>query len=157
MKVLITYYSRTGNTEQLAQAVADSVTTSGGTVELKRVTETTLDDLLEADAILIGTPVYYGSMAAEVKQLLDQSISIHGKLDGKVGGAFSSSANIAGGNETAILDIVNALLIHGMVIQGDAVGDHYGPVAIGAPDERSLKLARRWGGRVCELLRRLSR
>ncbi len=94
-------------------------------------------------------------MAYQIKKLLDDSVKFHSKLEGKVGAAFSSSANIAGGNETTILDILNAMLIHGMIIQGDSQGDHYGPVAIGAPDNRSTKECLRLGSRVAKLVSKL--
>jgi NAD(P)H dehydrogenase (quinone) len=77
-------------------------------------------------------------------------------LDGRVGAAFSSSANIGGGNETTILDILNAMLIHGMMVQGDPQGDHYGPVAIGAPDARATRECLRLGSRVAKLVKRIS-
>jgi len=76
-------------------------------------------------------------MSAEVKRLLDDSVRLHGELEGKGGGAFASSVNIGGGNETTIMDILRWMLIHGMVIQGVPKGGHYGPVAIGSPDEHS--------------------
>lgn len=109
----------------------------GVEVEVRSVGQVDVRDLLRYDAIVIGSPTYYGSMAAEVKRLFDESVAFHGQLVGKVGGAFTSSANLGGGNETTILDILKAMLIHGMVVQGSAVGDHYGPVAIGSMDRRS--------------------
>ena len=95
-------------------------------------------------------------MAAEIKKLLDQSVKFHGRLDGKIGAAFASSANVGGGNETTILDILNAMLIHGMIIQGDSQGDHYGAVSIDAPDSRATKQCTRLGSRVAKLVKRLS-
>ena len=103
--------------------------------------------------MLSAPPVYYGSMAAPIKKLFDDSVKFHTKLDGRIGGAFASSANIGGGNETTILDILNAMLIHGMIIQGDPKGDHYGPVSIGAPDERSQKQCLRYGERFARLVK----
>ncbi|MCX7661805.1 MAG: flavodoxin family protein, partial [Candidatus Omnitrophica bacterium] len=97
----------------------------------------------------------YGTMAYQIKKLLDQSVEFHGSLDGKVGAAFSSSANIGGGNETTILDILNAMLIHGMIIQGDPNGDHYGPVSIGKPDSRVERECIRLGIRVARLVKKL--
>jgi NAD(P)H dehydrogenase (quinone) len=94
-------------------------------------------------------------MAAEIKKLLDDSVEFHGRLDGKIGAAFSSSANIGGGNETTILDILNAMLIHGMITQGDPQGDHYGAVAIDAPDSRATKQCIRLGSRVAQLVKKL--
>ncbi|MCK4255433.1 flavodoxin family protein, partial [candidate division WOR-3 bacterium] len=105
------------------------------------------------DGIIVGTPVYYGSMASELKKLFDDSVKLHGKLEGKIGGAFSTSVNIGGGNETAIMDILKCMLIHGMVIQGVAKGDHYGPVAIGAPGERSSEQCIKYGQRIARLVK----
>ena len=59
------------------------------------------------------------------------------------------SANVAGGNETTILDILNAMFIHGMIIHGDPQGDHYGAVSVGSPDARATKECLRMGSRSC--------
>ena len=111
----------------------------------------TPQDLLEYDGILMGSPVFYGTMAAELKKLIDDSVAYHGKLTGKVGGAFASSANVGGGNETTVMDIVKALLIHGMIVPGSADGDHYGAVSIGSPDARAEDECRKSGKLVAEL------
>jgi NAD(P)H dehydrogenase (quinone) len=95
-------------------------------------------------------------MAWEVKKLLDESVAHHGGLDGKVGAAFSSSANIGGGNETTVLAILQAMLIHGMVIQGDPEGGHYGRVSIDAPDRRVEVECKRMGKRVAALVKKLA-
>jgi NAD(P)H dehydrogenase (quinone) len=89
--------------------------------------------------LIIDSPTYYGTMVAEIKKLFDESVSYHGYQEGKIGGAFSSAANIGGGNETTILDILHAMLIHGMIIQGTSNGDLYCPVSIGSPDKRVEK------------------
>jgi len=96
-------------------------------------------------------PVYYGTMAAEIKKLLDESVAHHGKLAGKIGGAFASSANVGGGNETTVMDLIKALLIHGMIVPGSAKGDHYGPVAIGKPDNRAQNECKKLGRLVATL------
>ncbi|HOL21662.1 MAG TPA: NAD(P)H-dependent oxidoreductase [bacterium] len=154
-KILIIYYSSTGNTKKMAELIATGVKEEGLDVEIKSVEKANIDDLLDADGIIIGSPTYYGTMAAPVKDFLDRSVAIHGKLDGKVGAAFSSSANIGGGNETTITDILNALLIHGMVIQGDPSGGHYGVVSVGAPDSRVERECKRSGKRVAKLVKKL--
>jgi len=154
-KVLIIYYSRSGNTEAMAKLVAEGVQSEGIEVECKKVADTKLDELLSADGIIIGSPTYYGTMASEIKKLLDDSVRYHGKLDGKVGAAFSSAGGIGGGNETTVLDILKALMIHGMIVQGDPRGDHYGPVAVGKPDARSSEECKRRGARVAKLLKSL--
>ena len=154
-KILVTYYSRTGNTEEMAGLIAENLKKHGNEATLKKVEETKPADFKEADGIIIGSPTYYGSMAAEAKELLDASVSLHGRLDGKVGAAFSSAANTAGGNETTVLSILNAMLIHGFIIQGDPQGSHYGPVAIGAPDGRAKKECARLAERFDALLKKV--
>jgi len=155
-KALVIYYSRTGNTKKMAELVAEAINKEGVDAVLKDVKDVGVDELLKYDAIVIGSPTYYGTMSAEIKKLLDDSVKFHGKLEGKIGAAFASSANVAGGNETTILDILNAMLIHGMIIQGDPQGDHYGPVAIGAPDARSAKECARLGLRLVKLVKKIS-
>ena len=151
-KMLIGYYSRTRHTEHMASAIAEGArTVAGVAVEVKSIAELDARQLLEYDAILLGSPTYYGTMAWQLKKLIDESVAFHGQLSGKVGGAFASSANIAGGNETTILDILNALLIHGMVVRGVHNGDHYGPVAIGDVDERARENCLAYGKAVAEL------
>ena len=154
-KALVIYYSRTGNTKKMAESVAEGIKNEGMEVVIKEVKDVDAGELLKYDAIAIGSPTYYGTMAAQIKKLLDDSVKFHGKLDGKVGASFASSANVGGGNETTILDILNAMLIHGMIIQGDPQGDHYGAVAIGAPDSRATKQCVRLGNRIVKLVKRL--
>lgn len=154
-KILIIYYSSTGNTEKMAKLVEEGIKQEGLAVETKKVEEVELEELLEVDGIIIGSPTYYGSMATPIKELLDKSVAFHGKLEGKVGAAFSSSANIGGGNETTITDILKAFLIHGMIIQGDPQGGHYGVVSIGAPDSRVESQCKRLGERVARLVKKI--
>ena len=154
--VLIVYYSRSGHTRQMAELIGQGVNeVDGVSCEVKDVADVDVDELLDAKGIVIGSPTYYGEAAAEIRRLFDDSVKHHGKLEGKVGAAFSSAANIGGGNETAILSIINSMLIHGMVVQGDPAGDHYGPVAINAPDERATKQCIKQGRRTAELVKRL--
>lgn len=154
-KILIVYYSRSGNTKKMASLVEAGVKAEGIDVTLKDVSKTKAKELLDYDGIIIGSPTYYGTMAAEIKKLLDDSVTFHGQLEGKVGAAFSSAANIGGGNETTITDILKAMLIHGMIIQGNSKGDHYGPVSIGSPDKRVEGQCKTLGQRVVALVKRL--
>lgn len=155
-KALILYYTRSGNTEKMANIIAEGLRNNNITdVTIKKIQDTKPSEWLEYDAILIGTPVYYGMPAAEIKQAIDDSVKYHGKFKGKIGGAFASSANVGGGNETSILDILHALMIHGMIIQGDPIGDHYGPVSIGSPDERAKKNCLAFGKLIAELCKKI--
>ncbi len=154
-KIIVIYYSQTGNTKKMAELITEGAKKEGVEAIVKDIKDVNVSELLNYEGIILGSPTYYGTMAYQIKKLLDDSVKFHSKLEGKVGAAFSSSANIAGGNETTILDILNAMLIHGMIIQGDSQGDHYGPVAIGAPDNRSTKECLRLGSRVAKLVSKL--
>ncbi|MCD6219258.1 NAD(P)H-dependent oxidoreductase [Candidatus Calescamantes bacterium] len=154
-KVLVVYYSRTGNTEMMAREVAKGVEDEGVEVLLKKVEETTPEDFLDAEGIIIGSPTYFGLPSQKIVKLLDESVKYYGKLEGKVGGAFSTSGILGGGNETTVMGIIQMLLIHGMVIQGTTKGAHYGAVSIGKPGKGELEVARELGKRVASLVKKL--
>ncbi|HIE18287.1 TPA: flavodoxin family protein [Candidatus Bathyarchaeota archaeon] len=156
--VLLVYDSKTGNTEKAARLVAEGVKEVKG-VEciLKRVDEVSLHDLLKSDGIIIGSPTYYGLMSAKIKRLLDESVKIHGKLEGKIGAAFTSSGGTASGAETTILSILEAFLIHGMIIQGNPHNQHYGLAVVGSPDAKEADRCRKFGTRIAKLVSRLAR
>jgi NAD(P)H dehydrogenase (quinone) len=94
-------------------------------------------------------------MSAKLKALIDESVKIHGKLEGKVGAAFTSSGGTATGAETTLLSILNAMLIHGMIVQGRANEKHYGAAAAGAPNQKDLEQCRTLGKRVASLATKL--
>jgi len=154
--ILVLYHSRTGNTEKMARAVAEGARELGADASMAKAEGFKAEKLKDFAGIAVGSPTYYGTMAAEVKRVFDESVKFHGELEGKAGGAFTSSANLAGGNETTILDIVHAMLVHGMVVQGTHAGDHYGPVAVGAPDGRALEGCRALGRRLARLVKAVS-
>ena len=154
-KVGIIYYSKSGNTEKMAKEVYEGVKSEGVEAELKRVEDTQPEDLLKWDGIIVGSPCYYGLPASPIKELFDRSVKYHGELEGKVGAAFSSSANIGGGNETTILAILQMMLIHGMIVKGTSEGDHYGPVSIEKPGEKVKLQCRELGKSVAKLVKRM--
>ena len=153
-KGIVVYYSRSGNTKEMAEIIGAAMNDAGLSTDCKSVDKVKADDLLAYDAIVIGSPTYYGHMAGPIKELFDETVSFHGKLDGKVGAAFSSAANIGGGNETTIMGIIEAMLIAGLTVQGDPKGDHYGPVSIGKPDDRVRQQCERRGRRIAELTKK---
>ncbi len=156
-KLAIVYYSGTGNTAAMARLVAEGAKAESDIqVDVKSIEDFPARKALEYDGLIIGSPTYYGSMAYQIKKFFDDSVSFHGKLTGKVGGAFSSSANIGGGNETTITGILNAMMIHGMIVQGDSEGDHFGPVSIGSPDARAEEQCRSLGGKVAALVKTMT-
>ena len=99
----------------------------------------------------LGSRLLLWLPASGTEEVLDDSVQFHGQLAGKVGGAFASSGGLAGGNETTILAILQMLLVHGMIVKGEASGDHYGPVAVGAPDGRSAGECEKLGRNVAAL------
>ncbi|MGB9756533.1 MAG: flavodoxin family protein [Candidatus Bathyarchaeales archaeon] len=156
VKVLVVYDSKTGNTEKMAFAVAEGAKQIGNVeVVVKKVEQTSLDDLLNADGIIMGSPTYYGQMSAKLKVLIDESVKIHGKLEGKVGAAFTSSGGTATGAETTILSIIQAMLVHGMIVQGRANEKHYGAAAVGSPSQKDLEQCKTLGKRVASLVVKL--
>ncbi len=139
-KVLVLYYSSYGHIEKMAEAVAAGVREAGGEAIIKRVPElvpeeiakksgfkldqaapiATVAELPDYDAIILGVPTRFGNMPAQMKNFLDQTggLWFQGKLIGKVGSVFTSTATQHGGQESTILSTHTVLLHHGMVIVG---------------------------------------
>jgi NAD(P)H dehydrogenase (quinone) len=135
-KVLVAYYSKSGNTEKMAGMIANVLKAKGVEADLKKVEDINVDSLPSYDGYIVGSPNYFGGMAWPVKKFFDDSVKYFKKLEGKLGAAFTTTGMIGGGGETVVLDILKAFLIHGCVVQGLCSAGHYGPVSIGAPDER---------------------
>jgi NAD(P)H dehydrogenase (quinone) len=155
-KVLIVYDTRSGHTETMALAVAKGAEKTGAEVTIKKADQTKPEDLLAADGIIIGSPVYFGTMTAKLKQLVDDSVKVFHELEGKVGGAFASSGGLASGGETTIMSIIEAMLIHGMIVQGKSEGMHYGVSVRGEPTPEDLAECETLGNRVALLTKRLN-
>lgn len=139
-KVLVLYYSTYGHLETMAQAVAEGARSTGAQVDLKRVAETvplaiaqsghfkldqaapvsTVAELENYDAIVVGAPTRFGRMPAQMASFLDQAGGLwaRGALHGKVGGAFTSTATQHGGQEVTLFSIITNLMHFGMVIVG---------------------------------------
>jgi NAD(P)H dehydrogenase (quinone) len=155
-KILVVYHSRSGNTEKMAHAIAEGVKkVKGVTVEVKKTDATTNENLLSADGIIMGSPTYYGQMSAKLKSLIDESVKIHGKLNGKVGAAFASSGQEASGAETTLLSILESMLVHGMIVQGRADSKHYGAAAVGSPNKGVIDDCEELGKSVAALVVKL--
>ncbi len=196
-KVLILYHSAYGHIEAMAQAVAEGARQAGAQVDIKRVPETVPDaiakaahfkleqaapiamisELADYDAIIVGAGTRFGRMNAQMAAFLDQAGGLwaKGALNGKVGGAFTSTATQHGGQETTLFSIITNLLHFGMVIVGldygftgqnklDEVtgGSPYGATTIAAgdgsrqPSENELAGARYQGRRIAETAAKLA-
>ena len=160
MKVLVLYYSKGGNTRKLAEAIAEGVgQTDGVEVVLRHTRDVTRDDFASAEGLIVGSPVYFGTMAAQLKKVLDDFIGVRKKMENKVGAAFSTSGDPSGGKETTMMSIIQALMIYGMIIVGDPMSatGHYGTACAGEPDAAARENGRRLGRRVAELVKQLHR
>lgn len=195
-KVLIVFYSRDGSVETLAGAIAEGARAAGAEVRIRRVRELvgadvmamvdgwseraarmnaaypapTAEDAEWADAILLGSPTRFGGAASELRAWLESlgALWFFGKLLGKAGGAFTSTANPHGGQETTILSLYSAMAHLGLVIVPTGYGD---PSLFGAgtpygasstsggtaipPTEQALTAARYQGRRTAEVAARL--
>ncbi len=159
MQVLILYYSKGGNTRRLAEAIAEGVGQADGVDALLRHTrDVTRDEFVDSAAVIAGSPVYFGTMAAELKAVLDDYVSVRRRMENKVGAAFTTSGDPTGGKETTMMSILQALLIYGMIIVGDPIAatGHYGVGCVGAPDAGTMENGRKLGRRVAELARKLN-
>lgn len=157
-KILIVYHTQTGNTEKMALAVAEGAKqVKGMKVAVKKVDQTTNEDLLDADGIIVGSPTYYGLMSGKIKMFFDGSVEIHGKLAGKVGAAFTNSGGTASGAETTLLSILKAMLVHGMIVQGRYDDKHYGIAAVGELNKKEIEMCKGLGKRTAELVLKVRR
>jgi NAD(P)H dehydrogenase (quinone) len=157
--VLVVYHSASGNTEKMAQGVAEGAkAVSGTSVVLKRVGEVAGDDLMFSDAVIVGSPVYFGNVSGEVKTFFDNwnlkfRLSQELKMRNKVGGAFATGASISNGKDVTMLTILGAMLINQMIVVSSG---GYGATATTGPtspgiDEKELADARDLGKRVAEV------
>jgi len=96
-------------------------------------------------------------MSAKLKALIDKSIEIHEKLEGKVGAAFTSAGGTATGAETTLFSILEAMLIHGMIVQGRPDDKHYGAAALESPKDEEVKFCRELGERTASLVLKLKK
>ncbi len=195
--ILVLYYSSYGHIETMAHAVAEGARAAGHTADIKRVAELVPeevarsshykldqqapvakpDELLNYDAIVVGTGTRYGRMTSQMANFWDATGGLwaQGKLVGKVGAAFTSTASQHGGQETTLMSIITNLMHHGMIIVGlpyafqgqlrlDEVtgGTPYGASTIAAgdgsrqPSENELAGARYLGGHVAQVAGKLT-
>lgn len=195
-KVLVLYYSSYGHIETMAEAIAAGAREAGAQVDIKRVPETVpeavakaahfkldqkapiakVEDLADYDAVIVGTGTRFGRMSSQMASFLDQAGGLwaKGALNGKVGGAFTSTATQHGGQETTLFSIITNLLHFGMVVVGldyghagqmtiDEItgGSPYGATTIAGgtgqrqPSENELVGARYQGRRIAETAKKL--
>lgn len=168
--MLVAYYSLTGNTEAMAEGVADGVRkVPGVSVVLKKVGEVTKEDLETADGIVLGCPSYYGTIPGSMKAVIDDwSWKMKVDFTDKAGGAFSTGGGQSGGKEFVLVSMMMFMLNNRMVVAGplyrnDKTGSVWAEVgssAITGPQdsgvsEAELDGARRLGDRIARLALKL--
>jgi NAD(P)H dehydrogenase (quinone) len=143
VNVAVIYYSATGTVHALARAAAEGAGTAGARVRLRRVAETAppeairakpawsrhlqdtarvaeagLEDLVWADAVLLGTPTRFGNVASQLKAFIDSTgpLWARGELAGKVYSAFTASSTAHGGQESTLLALGNVFYHWGGII-----------------------------------------
>lgn len=158
-QVLITYYSRTNNTKTLAEAVSKGVlSVKGVSLVIKSIAETTEQDLVNSDAIIVGTPVYNANPAPEVLAFIEKWPFKNAPLLNKIGAVFVTGGGISSGEELAQVNLLHSMMVFGMIVMGGGKWDMaFGASAItgeepftGPLKEQFLKKGESLGKRVAE-------
>ncbi|HEX9741660.1 MAG TPA: flavodoxin family protein [Nitrospiraceae bacterium] len=158
--ILVAYHSATGHTEKMAQGVVEGARSLPGTrVLLKRVGDVTADDLFSADAVVVGSPVYWSNMSGDVKKFFDDwqfkfGVFPEFKMRNKVGAAFATGGQVSSGKEVTMLTILAAMLGNQMIVVSG--GGAFGASATtegDSPgiDDKELASARDLGKRVADV------
>ena len=157
MQILILYYSKSNNTKKLAEEIAKGVKATGAEAVLKSTEEVSKDDFRNCAGLIAGSPVYFGVMAAQLKKIFDDFVSLRREMENKVGAAFATGNHHTGGKETTIFSILQCMLIYGMIIVGDPMdaSGHYGVACCKEPDETAAADGYKLGKRVAELCAKL--
>ena len=160
--VLIAYYSPSGSTKILAESISEGAKTVAGVqVRVVPIDEVSPADLLEAGAIVVGSPVYNGNVAPAVQEFINSWPFADRPLKNKLGAAFATGGGISIGEEQVMLGILHSMLIHGMlVLGGEEAEAAFGASAItgeapfgsGKAEEQFLVKGRGLGKRVATLL-----
>ncbi len=159
--VLIAYYSQSGNTQVMAQAVEEGAKSVAGVrVILRSIDQVSSQDLLESDAIVVGSPVYNANVAPAVQEFINRWPFDGRPLKNKLGAAFVTGGGMSIGEELVQLNLLHSMLIHGMlVLGGEETEAAFGASAVtgeapfqgGTVAEQFLVKGRGLGKRVAEM------
>jgi multimeric flavodoxin WrbA len=169
-QVLVAYYSRTGNTEQMARSVVEGTQRVPGVhAVMKKVSEVSKADLEAADGIILGCPTYFANIPGEMKTILDDwNWKLKVDFTDKVGGAFATGGGQVGGQEHVVVSLLlfmvhNRMIVAGPLYRNEKTGSVWaeaGAAAITGPldagvGEGEMDGARRLGERVAKLAKKL--
>jgi NAD(P)H dehydrogenase (quinone) len=158
--LLVIYTTLQGRTGAMVAPICEGIREEGVDVLTRSVTAVRWEEMLAAAGIIVGNPTRFGGVDWQIKRLFDVTAfqDYPGPLAGKVGGAFGAGGRPGGGAELALMSTLHVLLNHGMVIQGNAYGAHYGPVfSRHTPEDAMQAECRDWGRLWARLVKRLSR
>ena len=155
-KIMVVYESRTGNVEAMARAAAEGITRGGAQAILRECDKVNMEELSAMDGVLVGSFTSYGQMSSGMSRFFELSYAVHGKLQGKPAGAFASSGGFGGGNETTVLSLIKALMVHGMSVLGNSDVPHFGTVSVGTPDAEILENCRKQGEQLARQTQRMN-
>jgi len=143
---LVVYDSKSGNTEKMALAISQGMQQNGVEAKVKRVDKASVNDLMEADAIVLGSPTYFANMTTKMKDFIDKSIKVYpDKLADKAGAAFTACGGVGG--DMTVLAFLQAMLLHRMVVIGPESGG-FGVVQVGEVDDKCLADCQAFGNRI---------
>ncbi len=155
-KGLLVYDSKTGNTEKMAMAISQGMKKGGLEVKVKKVGDASLDDLTDADAIVLGSPTYFSILSGNMKDFIDKSVELYpDKLKGKVGAAFASCAEAC---EMTLITIIIAMLWHGMIIVGrQPPSGGLGVASLEEPDNDRIAECKAFGERIADVTKAIAK
>lgn len=168
-RILIAYYSETGNTAKLAEAVREGAASVGSTVvSLRKIADVTDQEIREADGIILGSPVQWANLSAGAKRFLDRvgdTLNKAGKTlgEGRTAGVFCTAGSPSNGQEMARLGAIAAFLSLRFIIVGGVNDEEFGtlgPQAVTGASPAGVSLrdraeARRFGERFARITVRL--
>jgi NAD(P)H dehydrogenase (quinone) len=165
-RILIAYHSETGNTEKIAQAIRKGAAAVTGTeVIMRKLADVKDPEILQADGIVVGTPVQWSNASTETRRFLDRVGDVLWKAklngDGRTAGAFCTGGGVAMGKEMARLSILSALLTMRFTVIGGVDDQGFGtmgPEATTGPadpgvSDKEQEEARAFGERFAKMTR----
>lgn len=167
--VLIVYYSKGGHTKAMAENVAQGArSVENIAVKLLSVEQATVADIKEADAIIVGSPVYSANVSPQIQKFIN-SWPFNGSMKNKVGASFVTAGGISVGEELTQLNILHSMLVFGMiVVGGEGWQSAFGASAIVSEEPFNtqndqekidvifLKKAMELGSRVAQVTKKIS-
>ena len=169
-RILVAYYSLTGNTEKMARGVAGGIgRVPGVTAVVKQVGEVTKQDLETADGIILGCPTYFANIPGKMKVVIDDwSWKMKVDFTDKIGGAFSTGGGQVGGKEHVVTSLLlfmlsNRMIVAGPLYRNDKTGSVWGEPGSSAMtgpldpgvSEQELDSARRLGERIAKIVQKV--